>query len=113
MRLKIYFEDKPLFLTDSIDEETELYRHHDNAIFMDELSSSAVNSMIHEMKRPNIHAGIYLHPDLAALKKAFFKKFIPITAAGGAVFNDKKQVLLMCEIRQRLFLFFYIISIFN
>ncbi|HRE52850.1 MAG TPA: NUDIX domain-containing protein [Flavitalea sp.] len=95
MRLKIYFEDKPLFLTDSVDEEIGFYRHHDDAIFMDELSSAAVNAMIHEMKRPHIHAGIYLYPDLAALRKAFFKKFIPITAAGGVVFNDKEQVLLI------------------
>ncbi|RYG35731.1 MAG: NUDIX hydrolase, partial [Chitinophagaceae bacterium] len=67
MFIKIYFNDKPLFLTNEITPELEPFKHHDDAVFMDELSSPAVNSMIHEMKVDKVHAGIFLHPDLNAL----------------------------------------------
>jgi len=95
MRLKIYFEDKPLFLTDSIDQEIEPYRHHDGVIFMDELSDPALDAMIRGMKRSHTAAGIFLYPNLETLRKAFFQKFSPVPAAGGAVFNDQQQVLLI------------------
>jgi 8-oxo-dGTP pyrophosphatase MutT (NUDIX family) len=51
--------------------------------------------MIHEMQQPQVHAGIYFHKNLDELKKAFFKKFKLVLAAGGFVQNEKKQVLMM------------------
>ena len=50
MQIKIYFNDKPLYLCDNINDEIEPYIHHDDAVFIDEFSSPAVNSMIHEMR---------------------------------------------------------------
>ena len=75
MYIKIYFNDKPLFLCDNVDEMIEPYLHHDDAIFIDELDSHTVKSMIHEMQVEKVHAGVFFHPDLEELKKAFFKKF--------------------------------------
>jgi hypothetical protein len=75
MFIKIYFEDKPLFLCDNIDETIEPYIHHDDAVFIDELDMHTVKTMIHEMQEPEIHAGVFFHPDLDVLKKAFWKKF--------------------------------------
>src|SRR5688500_2748722 len=95
MHLKIYFNNKPLFLTDEIDAEIEPYVHHDDAVFVDELSTPGINSMIHEMRLSKIHAGIYYHQDLEKLKKSFFKKFNLVTAAGGLVVNEDDKVLLM------------------
>jgi len=95
MFIKIYFEDKPLYLTDAPDEEIESYRHHDDAVYMDELSAPAINSMIHEMRRPNIHAGIYFYSDLEKLKHALFKKFTIISAAGGLTLNDEGRILMI------------------
>ena len=46
MHIKIYFNDKPLFLTDTIDQEIEPYVHHDDAVFMDEFSTPGINSII-------------------------------------------------------------------
>jgi 8-oxo-dGTP pyrophosphatase MutT (NUDIX family) len=51
--------------------------------------------MIHEMRQEKVHAGIFLHPDLATLKKAFWKKFILIQAGGGLVQNGKGETLFM------------------
>jgi len=95
MYIKIYFNDKPLFLCDSIDAELEPYRHHDDTMFIDEFSSHAVKSMVHEMEQQKIHAGILLHTDLAALKKALWKKFTVMQAAGGLVFNPRQEALFI------------------
>ena len=95
MFIKIYFNDKPLFLTDSMDSELEPYRHHDDAIFVDEFSPPAINSIIHEMRLQKIHAGILFHEDLEKLKKSFMKKFSVIKAAGGLVTNENDELLFI------------------
>jgi len=95
MHIKIYFGDKPLFLCDDIDQEIEPYVHHDDAIFIDEFSTPAINSMIHEMKLEKIHAGILYHTNFEALKKAVFKKFTIIQAAGGLVLNPSRAMLFI------------------
>jgi ADP-ribose pyrophosphatase YjhB (NUDIX family) len=95
MFIKIYFNDKPLFLCDNVDETIEPYLHHDDAVFIDELDSHTVKSMIHEMEVDKVHAGVFFHTDLEALKKAFFKKFTLVKAAGGLILNEKKEILLI------------------
>jgi len=47
------------------------------------------------MGKEEIHAGVFYHPSLDELKKAFFKKFTFIQAAGGLVVNEKKEILLI------------------
>jgi 8-oxo-dGTP pyrophosphatase MutT (NUDIX family) len=95
MYIKIYFNDKPLFLCDKIERLIEPFLHHDDAVFIDELNSHTVKSMIHEMQLEKVHAGVFLHADLEALKKAFYKKFTLIQAAGGLINNEKKETLLI------------------
>lgn len=95
MYIKIYFDDKPLFLTDSIDAELEPFLHHDDAVFIDEFSSPAINSMVYEMQLPRIHAGIFKHENLKTLQKAFWKKFNLIQAGGGAVWNQNDALLFI------------------
>jgi 8-oxo-dGTP pyrophosphatase MutT (NUDIX family) len=95
MYLKIYFNDKPLFLCDALNAEINGYAHHDDAVYIDEFSTPAVNSMIHEMRQEKVHAGIFLHTPLEELRKAFWKKFILIRAGGGLVKNEKGEVLFM------------------
>lgn len=95
MYLKIYFDDKPLFLCDQVTPDIEPYAHHDDAVLIDEFSAHAINAMIHEMHQEKIHAGLLVHHDLEALKKAFFRKFDVIRAAGGLVFNEEKEALFI------------------
>jgi 8-oxo-dGTP pyrophosphatase MutT (NUDIX family) len=95
MYTKIYFNDKPLFLCDSLDETIDPFLHHDDAVFIDELDSHTVKTMIHEMQLEKVHAGVFFHPDLEALKKAFFKKFTLVKAAGGLVQQEDRSVLLI------------------
>jgi len=95
MYIKIYFDDKPLFLCDNIDETIQPYIHHDDSVFIDELDSHAVKSMIHEMQQPNVHAGVYIHKNHDELKKAFLKKFTLVRAAGGFIKNEKNELLMI------------------
>ncbi len=95
MYIKIYFNDKPLFLTDGMTDEIQVYAHHDDAILIDEFSHPAVNAMIHEMRREKVHAGIFIHSDLDILKKAFWKKFNLVQAGGGLVSNEQQAYLFM------------------
>lgn len=95
MFLKIYFDNKPLFLCDEVDETLQPYIHHDDAVFIDELNSHTIKSMIHEMQLEKVHAGVFFHSNLEELKKAFYKKFTIIQAAGGLVLNEKKQILMI------------------
>ncbi|MBL7740615.1 MAG: NUDIX domain-containing protein [Chitinophagaceae bacterium] len=95
MFIKIYFGDKPLFLCDTIDNVIEPFVHHDDAIFIDELDTHTVKTIIHEMQLPKVHAGVFFHADLDKLKKAIFKKFTLIKAAGGLVTNPENEILLI------------------
>jgi len=95
MHIKIYFNDKPLFLCDEMNNEINGYAHHDDAVFIDEFSTPAVNSIIHEMRQEKVHAGIFLHQNFDQLKKAVWKKFEIIKAAGGLVLNEKKELLFI------------------
>ncbi len=95
MYLKIYFNDKPLFLCDGIDDTIQPYLHHDDSVFIDELDTHTLKSMIHEMQLPKIHAGVFFHTDLEKLKQAFWKKFTIVKAGGGIVENEKGEILLM------------------
>ncbi len=95
MQLKIYFGDKPVYLCDEIDDSLNELMHHPDAVFIDELSSPAINSLLHEIKKEDFHAGIIWNKDLEKLKKAFFKHFTVIEAAGGIVQNTDKDLLFI------------------
>jgi 8-oxo-dGTP pyrophosphatase MutT (NUDIX family) len=95
MYIKIYFNDKPLFLCDAMTPEIAGYAHHDDAVLIDEFSHPAVNSMIHEMRLEKIHAGIFIHSDLEELRKAVWKKFLLVKAGGGLVRNDEGKYLFI------------------
>jgi 8-oxo-dGTP pyrophosphatase MutT (NUDIX family) len=95
MHIKIYFHSKPLFLCDEIDHEIQPYVHHDDAVFIDELNTHTVKTMLHEMEQPRVHAGVFFHKDLEELKAAFTKKFAVIKAAGGLVRNEKDEALMI------------------
>lgn len=95
MKIKINFDEKPVYLCDEMDEELNDILHHPDAVFVDELSTPAIHSLLHEIKKDDFHAGIIWNPDLAKLQKAFFKQFQIVEAAGGIVQNEKKELLFI------------------
>jgi ADP-ribose pyrophosphatase YjhB (NUDIX family) len=95
MYIKIYFGSKPVYLCDEIDKELNEILHHPDAVFVDESSGPAIKSLLHEIRKEEFHAGVLWNTDLGKLKKAFFKHFSLIEAAGGIVENDKKELLFI------------------
>lgn len=95
MQKKIYFSNKPLFLTNQITKEMEEYLHHEDTVFIDEFNIHTIKAMIHEMEQTKIHAGVFLHEDVEALLKAFKKKLVWIQAAGGLVHTEDNELLLI------------------
>ena len=95
MQIKIYYEDKPVYLCDEMDDTLNELLHHPDVVFVDELSTPAINSLIHEIKKESFHAGIIWNSDFEKLKKAFFKHFTVIEAAGGIVQNEEKDLLFI------------------
>lgn len=94
MQIKIYFNNKPLYLTDKITSETEDYLHRNDAVFIDEYSHSGVKTMIYELSLPEIYAGVFLYKDVEALLNTFKKEFTLIQAAGGFVYTGEHLLLI-------------------
>lgn len=95
MFIKVYFGEKPVYLCNELEDELKEILHHPDAILIDEISSAAINSLLHEIVKDKFHAGVLIHEDLEKLKKQFSKHFQLIEAAGGIVENEKKETLFI------------------
>lgn len=93
--IKIYVQNKPLFLIDYINSEVEDYLHRQDTIFIDELNVSAVKTMLHELEQPHIYTGVFLHPKLEEAVASFKAQLNNIIASGGLVHTDQNEVLLI------------------
>lgn len=91
----IYFNNKPLFITNHISKELEEYLHHEETVFIDDFNVHTVKAMIHEMELAKIHRGVFLHEDVDAVLKTFKKKFVLVVAAGGLVHTNQNELLLI------------------
>jgi 8-oxo-dGTP pyrophosphatase MutT (NUDIX family) len=92
---KLYFDNKPLFITNQITKELEELLHHEETVLIDEFNTHTVKAMLHEIELSKIHAGVFLHKDVEAVLKAFKKKFVLIKAAGGLVHTKDDEFLLI------------------
>lgn len=95
MFIRVYFNDKPLYLSDASDEEIKVISQHENAVSMNDFSEEAVDQMLHEMRRPSTHAGVFVHYNLEELKQAFWNKFTIVLAGGGLVLNENDEILMI------------------
>ena len=93
--VKIYVQNKPIFLVKAIDKITEDYLHRPETLFIDELNPSAVKTMLYEMEQPQFYQGVFLHPDENRLLAAFKDQLNVVVAAGGLVYTENKDLLLI------------------
>ena len=93
--VKIYIQNKPLFLIDSLTSETEDYLHRPTTIFMEEFSPAAVKTMLHELEQPEFYYGVFRHTNIPELLDAFKAQLEVILAAGGLVYTKKDMDLLL------------------
>lgn len=95
MQVNIYIQNKPVILTDNLDEKLEKLHHLPETIFIDELDTHSINTMLREISLAEIKQGIFLHNNFEELKKRFFKKFDTHIAGGGLVINENKEILMI------------------
>jgi 8-oxo-dGTP pyrophosphatase MutT (NUDIX family) len=93
--VKLYVHNKPLFLVEKIQPEIEEYLHRRTTIFIDELNLPAVKTILQELSKPEIYAGVLLHPNTSEALQLLKEQFIVITAAGGLVKTKNEEVLLI------------------
>lgn len=95
MHIKIFFDDRPLFLCDSVDDEVAPYLEHRNTIKLDGQDLSQVKSIISGMQQSSTYAGVAVHKDFDLLCKTFLETFKIVQAGGGLVKNAEGSYLLI------------------
>lgn len=93
--VKIYIQNKPLFLIDSMNAEIEDYLQRPTTIFIDEVSPAAVKTMLHELEQPEFYYGVFMHTNIRELLDAFKAQLEVIQAAGGLVYTEDRDLLLI------------------
>jgi 8-oxo-dGTP pyrophosphatase MutT (NUDIX family) len=95
MIIKIFFENKPVFPSDEMSAELSDFMHHPETVYIDEISSHAINSLLHEIANPEIKRGILFHPNFGEMKRSFSKHFKIVKAAGGVIRNETNEILFI------------------
>jgi 8-oxo-dGTP pyrophosphatase MutT (NUDIX family) len=93
--IKLFVQNKPLFLVEKREGEVEEYLHRQTTIFLDELNPPAVKTMLHELQQTDYYAGVLLHKDSNESLAAFKSHLKVIVAAGGLVETKDQEFLLI------------------
>src|SRR5215216_269530 len=93
MLKKIYFGDKPLFLSDSKTEELKPYLNDKGTIILKDLKTDELLSLITKMQEAKTTAAIVLY-NVPETLEALKKKFTLIQASGGMVYSGNKILLI-------------------
>lgn len=93
--IKIYFENKPVYLCDNLTQEMIALKEQEDTIFMESLSNYDLQSMTRSIQKPNFNQGVIYNENLDELKSAFFEHFTVIQAAGGLIRNNNDEILLI------------------
>src|SRR5687767_1785021 len=93
MLKKIYFGDKPLFISDEKTEEIKPFLKDKNTVVLKELKKEELRSTLGKMQETGTNAGIIIYkmPDAFEAVK---KEFTLIQASGGLVYNGNKILLI-------------------
>jgi len=84
---KIFVNDKPLFLTDKIEKETDFQ------LFL--LKSIDLEQLVNDIFEGKIDKVFLYHPNKKKILKTLKKKITVIRAAGGLVYNSKEEILFI------------------
>lgn len=95
MHITIYFNNKPLVLTDKEHEATAKLNSEAGTIVMKAVSDDNITAMIASMQQPKVKAGVFVTDDVMGLLEAFKQKMVFIQAAGGLVHTEDNLLLLI------------------
>lgn len=94
MQLTIFFNEKPIYLTNTLSEELILLSTQPE-VFYSNNQPLATAQFLQQIKSASITSCIILGSNFTAIKKTFFDLFTPIVAAGGIVQNTNKELLFI------------------
>ena len=95
MLKRIYFGNKPLFLSDSqTNEELQPYLDDSQTVILNNLNSPELLSLISKIQTNEIKAGIIINNVTEAVE-AIKKEFTVIQASGGLVHSPDNKILLI------------------
>ncbi len=95
MVLKIYVDEKPIYLTDKLTEQLEKKIVQSDIIYITKKKKIDAIAILTDLKQADKKAAIVLQTDFEKLKSSFFKQFEIIEAGGGIVQNDDKAILFI------------------
>ncbi len=84
---KVFVNDKPLFLTNTIEKETDFQ------LFL--LESIDIKKLIVKMFQNKIQKAYLYHPDESVMLKTMKAKIPTVKAGGGLVYNKKGEILFI------------------
>jgi len=95
MHYTIYFNQKPLVLSDSKTPHIQQLLQKPAIVFQEELNSTSVENMLKEIQHPTTSGGVFIHQPIDDLLQAFKKKMKVIEAGGGLVHTGEEMILLI------------------
>jgi 8-oxo-dGTP pyrophosphatase MutT (NUDIX family) len=95
MHIKIYFDEKVVYLCDKLDPTFSHLVHRAGVVLINETTSAAVQRTIKNIESGAVTMAILLGANFEALKKLFFSFFNNIEAAGGIVQNKDGELLFI------------------
>ena len=95
MHYTIYFNQKPLVLSDSKTPHIQQLLQKPAIVFQDQLNSTSVENMLKEIQHPTTSGGVFIHQPIDDLLQAFKKKMKVIEAGGGLVHTGEEMILLI------------------
>ena len=95
MQVKIYVNEKPVWLTDKLNGELRELSENKSVLMYDDASAANVADLQKELAKDAFTAAIISGKSIAKLKQDLFGQFTVIEAAGGIVQNEKKDILFI------------------
>ena len=94
MQIKIFVDEAPIYITDSLSEELKKKSTLNSVLFLKGINSIIVNNILNALKKDKKEA-IVLVENIEKAKAVFTTHFTNIEAAGGIVQNEKKELLFI------------------
>ncbi len=94
MLIKIFANEKPIYLTDELTNDLKEISVKDDSIFI-ENKTVDVSSLLQKLDTEKYSKAILLSHSLEKLKNNFFSQFDIAEAAGGIVQNENKDILFI------------------
>lgn len=92
--LKIYFNDKPLFVSTEHTEEMQPFLDNKNTVLLKSIEPEEIKKLISALRQSAILTGVLIYNEKQALE-ALKKHFLLIQAAGGLVCTTSEEFLLI------------------